>query len=446
MIAPMLDNLATMLRLWALRRAAPAAPAAMAGSTRLFMGLGVAWLLLWVGIDWWYAQPDAQFVIDGVPLLAWYALAVLGLAALLRSASRPKPAFRAALALALGLVPVPLLLAAGAASVSRYWLIGLCLAAGTYSVLYFARGLRAFTGESQRPAALAALVFILGFIWLSDALDVIPDVWVQRETAAQASDSGGADAEGLLFEQAALIDKGLAAMDVDPAGRPKSFFLGFAGVGDEKVFAQEIGLAARVLAHTYGTDHRALSLINDERDLDGAPLASVSGLRYALRGIGARMNPQRDVLFLSISSHGTQDPAIAVSNSQLPLDDLTDGALAEALSDSGIKWRVIIISACYAGAFIDSLKDRQTIVIAASAADRTSFGCSNDRDLTYFGEAFYRDALPGARSLREAFDTARNAIAARERREHIDASKPQAFFGVDLEAKLASMSLPTLIP
>jgi hypothetical protein len=155
------------------------------------------------------------------------------------------------------------------------------------------------------------------------------------------------------------------------------------------------------------------------------------------------MNVDRDVLFLSISSHGAQDPAIAVSNSQLPLNDLTEEDLAEALSDSGIKWRVIIISACYAGGFIESLKGPQTIVITAAAADRTSFGCSNDRDLTYFGEAFYRDALPEAHSLRDAFEHAKSAIAARERLEHVDASKPQASFGAALEAKLASMGVST---
>jgi len=162
-------------------------------------------------------------------------------------------------------------------------------------------------------------------------------------------------------------------------------------------------------------------------------------LKYALLGLGSRMNLERDVLFLSISSHGTADPAIAVSNSQLPLQDLTPDDLADALRESGIKWRVLIISACYAGGFIDSLKDPQTIVIAAAAADRSSFGCSNDSDLTYFGEAFYRDALPGAGSLRAAFDTAKAAIAARERREHVTPSDPQAYFGKAMEQKLASM-------
>ena len=71
-------------------------------------------------------------------------------------------------------------------------------------------------------------------------------------------------------------------------------------------------------------------------------------------------------------------------------------------------------------AFIDSLKNPQTIVIAAAAADRTSFGCSNDRDLTYFGEAFYRDALPEralvARCVRQGQSGHRRARAPRARR------------------------------
>ena len=151
------------------------------------------------------------------------------------------------------------------------------------------------------------------------------------------------------------------------------------------------------------------------------------------------MNLASDVLFLVISSHGASEPSIAVSNSGLPLNDMSDADLAEALHDSGIKWRVIIISACYAGGFIDALKNPRSIVITAAAADRTSFGCSNDRDLTYFGEAFFRDALPEARSLRDAFEKAKSAIEQRERRERVDASKPQAYFGAELEAKLVAM-------
>jgi hypothetical protein len=429
---------ALLLRSWTLRRS----HAARLRHSNVFLPvLSAVWLLLWVAIDRWDAGPGSRFSIDDTPLLAWYALAILALAALLRWRSEPRPEFAAALALSLGLVPVPLLLAVFAAPyLTAGWLLAVGIAAILYSFFYLTRGLDTVTGSPQRAAAAAGIVFVLFFMWLSDALDVTPEAWAAVETEAAQSDASPADAESILFEQPARIDRALGALQIEASTRPRAFFLGFAGVGDEKVFAQEIGLASRVLGERYAIDGRSMSLINDERDLGSAPIASVAGLRYALRGLGTRMNRDRDVLFLSISSHGTHDPAIAVSNSQLPLNDLTEEDLVQALEESGIKWRVIIISACYAGGFIESLKNPQTIVIAAAAADRTSFGCSNDRDLTYFGEAFYRDALPEAHSLRAAFETAKTAIGVRERDEHATPSKPQAYFGAQMEAKLTSMS------
>jgi hypothetical protein len=430
--------LSTLMRLWLLRRVT-SAPAGNALRATLIMG--VTTLTAWVAIDRWQSQPDPQFFTEDIPLFAWYVLGILTMAALLQWRARASLKFGPVLALAMGAVPVPLLFTSVAAVYLNpdSFLAGAILV-GLYTLLYLARGLHAVTGGTQRAAACVGVAFIAGFCWLSDALDVIPDVWAPRETPAAQVDEAVADGEAVLFSQAARIDGALTAVGRETAPGPRAFFLGFAGVGDQKVFAQEVGLASRVIGERYDTGARRLLLINDQRDLEGAPLATVSGLKYALHGLGSRMNLERDVLFLSISSHGTEDPAIAVSNSQLPLQDLTPDDLADALRESGIRWRVIIISACYAGGFIDSFKDPQTIVIAAAAADRSSFGCSNDSDLTYFGEAFYRDALPAAGSLRAAFDTAKAAIAARERREHVTPSDPQAYFGKALEEKLASMN------
>jgi hypothetical protein len=430
--------LRTWMRLWLLRPV-PWAPAG--NPLRATLLMGVATLAAWVAIDHWQSQPDPQFFADDIPLFAWYVLGILTLAALLQWRTRANLKFGTVLAVAMGAVPVPLLFTSVAAVYldPDGFLAGAILV-GLYTLLYLARGLHAITGGTQRAAACVGVVFIVGFCWLSDALDVIPDVWAPLETPAILSDEAVADGEVVLFSQAARIDRALEAVGHETSPLAQSFFLGFAGVGDQKVFTQEVGLASRVIGERYDTGARRLSLINDQRDLEGAPLATVTGLKYALLGLGSRMNLERDVLFLSISSHGTEEPAIAVSNSQLPLQDLTPEDLADALRESGIRWRVIIVSACYAGGFIDSLKGPQTIVIAAAAADRTSFGCSNDSDLTYFGEAFYRDALPAAGSLRAAFDTAKAAVAARERREHVTASNPQAYFGKALEEKLASMS------
>ena len=396
--------------------------------------------MLWGLIDWWQRHPDPVFVADGIPSFAWYALGVLALAALLRARSEPQPDFGSALVLSSCLM-LPLLIAAVVAAylqIRGFWILsGL---AALYTALFLARGLEGLTGRSQRRATFLGTLFVIAFVGMSDMLDAIPDVWNPTDANAAVSDEMLASRESALFEQADRIDRELNDVRRAPSAGAQAFFLGFAGVGDEKVFSQEIGLASRVLGERFGIGNRQVSLINDERDLDRAPLASVSGLNYALHGMAARMDVDRDVLFLAISSHGSEDPAIAVSNSQFPFTDLTDEDLAEALHESGIKWRVIIISACYSGGFIKALRDPDTIVITAAAADRTSFGCSSDADLTYFGEAFYRDALPGAHSLREAFDQAKTAIAARELAEGETPSNPQAYFGAAIESKLQTMS------
>ena len=264
-----------------------------------------------------------------------------------------------------------------------------------------------------------------------------PSLWLQKETDRTADSTWRADvSELLLFDQQTRIDKALNNVSDSDGSDPSVFFVGFAGVGSQKVFAEEIKLASRVVAQRYDAAHRELLLINDRRDREAYPLATVSGLRYALRGIARKMNLQRDILFLSLSSHGSNQPELSVSNGSLSLDQVTGENLVLALRESGIRRRIIVISACHAGAFIPVLKDPSTVIITAAASDKTSFGCSDDRDLTYFGEAFYRDALPSARSLEQAFSPAQTSIAEREASEHITPSKPQAYFGAVLERVL----------
>src|SRR5258708_9170167 len=206
-------SLSSLLRLWGLREVRPDSPP----TSFLAVCLSLVWLLLWVAIDWLEALPDPQFLVAGVPLLAWYALAILSLAAFLRRQSDPKPAFEASLLLCLGLVPLPLLLAALAAPfLTPLGLSAAAIIVLIYSFFYLARGLRAFTGESQRIAALAGIALLVGFIWLTDTLDVIPDLWAAPEVEEAAADADSlSDPETLLLQQSMRLDRPHTALRPD---------------------------------------------------------------------------------------------------------------------------------------------------------------------------------------------------------------------------------------
>ena len=395
---------------------------------------------LWVAFDRWQYGPDAGFYVYGLSDLAWYLLGGLAVAWVLALASFPRIALpRAIVVCSLGASLAILYSNLEYFVQSRSLSIALSAIAVLYAFVYLGRATRALTGQLQPRAAIAAFFSLIAFFWVTDAMWVYPTAWTPSEEAYEERADTYGNFEPLFFAQRDRIDTALAAV---PPGNPAAtelYFVGFAGVGDEKVFAEEIKFAARAVEDRYSNDAGSVLLLNDVRDFDSAPLATATTLEYALRGIAAKMQTDDDVLFLALSSHGSRDWTLSVSNGALPLTGVGAGELAAALDKSGIKWRVIVISACFAGGFIDALQDPQTIVVAAAAPDRTSFGCSNERDLTYFGEAFYRDALPKAVSLRDAFALAEQRILFRESPEGIEPSHPMAFFGAELEHKLAAL-------
>ena len=115
---------------------------------------------------------------------------------------------------------------------------------------------------------------------------------------------------------------------------------------------------------------------------------------------------------------------------------LTFYVLKDMLDRSGIKWRVLVISACYSGSFVDALKDERTLVVTAAAADKTSFGCSNENDFTYFGDAYINTALREDFSFVAAFERAKDIIARREAAENLIPSEPQIYLGAAMKTKL----------
>ena len=142
---------------------------------------------------------------------------------------------------------------------------------------------------------------------------------------------------------------------------------------------------------------------------------------------------------LYLTSHGGRDHKLSVEFPPLQLDALTPEMLKEMLDGAGIKWRIIVVSACYSGGFIEPLKDDYTLIMTASAADRTSFGCGTESDATYFGDALFQHALRFEDSLVKAFEQAKSRIEERERSEKLEPSEPQIFVGEEMAAKLPKL-------
>jgi Peptidase C13 family len=102
---------------------------------------------------------------------------------------------------------------------------------------------------------------------------------------------------------------------------------------------------------------------------------------------------------------------------EMTLRDLPATELGRMLRTSGIRWKVILVSACYSGGFIDALRDDSTLIITAARHDRSSFGCADENDFTYFGRAYFKEALPSSRTFQEAFGKADALVAEWERKD-----------------------------
>ena len=106
------------------------------------------------------------------------------------------------------------------------------------------------------------------------------------------------------------------------------------------------------------------------------------------------------------------------------------------LARTGVRHKVVVISACYSGIFIPHLANPNILVVTAADADHPSFGCRDKAKWTYFGDAFFNIALRHAKSLKDAFVGARALVHRRELREHIEPSNPLMAGGENVQPLL----------
>ena len=109
--------------------------------------------------------------------------------------------------------------------------------------------------------------------------------------------------------------------------------------------------------------------------------------------------------------------------------NLSCNKLGGALQELGIKRRILIISACYAGVFVPKLASEDTAILTAAADNRTSFGCQAENDWTFFGDALINRALRKPQSITDASAEAHLSIVQWETKIGVLASLPQTLIG-----------------
>jgi peptidase C13-like protein len=310
------------------------------------------------------------------------------------------------------------------------------IAYSLWYLLVVARLIRRFFYLSIWPTlTYVALYALLNF----SPLFLLPTepLWYPLQTETRSEKSPNKiDIETVYYSQNTLLNLNINDLVAGKAGTADLFFIGFAGDADEDVFMNEAKAAQSIMDDYFSAFGRSLLLINNEKTVDSVPLANGHNLKNSIKKTAELMDLDEDILLLYLSSHGSEDHYISANFLPFKLNNIDAEMIRAALNAAGIKWRIIIISACYSGGFIEPLADPYTLLITAASADRNSFGCGHDGKYTYFGDAYLEQGLKQTKSFIQAFNVAKEIIYEKENKEGFKNSNPQIRIGAEIKNKL----------
>lgn len=247
--------------------------------------------------------------------------------------------------------------------------------------------------------------------------------WIRKFWIRKAAIGGPLIAFALIF-----------VLSVSPARTEetrKVSVVSFGLFGDQGVFRREATSAAEIVAGRFGNG--PVSVKYNSKTGGGA---TIETLARSLQAAANGMDANNDILFVILTSHGSPD-GLAVKAGRLS-QTLTPSRLADMLARTGVRHKVVVISACYSGVFVPRLATPDVLVITAADAQHPSFGCEDRATWTYFGDAFFNIALRRAGNLNDAFAVARTLVRKREQRERITPSNPLMAGGANVQPLLVA--------
>ncbi len=286
--------------------------------------------------------------------------------------------------------------------------------------------------SSQVLLAMLPLVAVFAFHWRYQP----EPFWIEAKTQVQPINPAN---EETLAVQATLLPAQLEALKPQREGHRDVYFLGFAPYSTEDVFKLEMDVIDPLIRQRFDADGRSIRLSNHLQTRTTHAFASYANLQQALKGIAAKMDVTEDVFVMYLTSHGSTDHRIANRFPPFEFKEITAPMLRLALDEAGIKHRVLILSACYAGGFIEALKTPESIIMTAAQADRPSFGCGSTSTFTYFGKALIDEQLRKTNSFEDAFQRALPNIREREKAMGLENSNPQIYIGEQIRPVLKEL-------
>ena len=412
------------------------------------MALCTVSLLIGIGIDRLGFEGDVLFNVTALQQEVLYLAALLFMSLVLSSGFR-QPGLALALPVLVTAAAPLLHLGAlayvlwpeGSARMNRLVALVLWILSWLWLLLVVWRALAVLLlPRRSRTRSFIAALALVAFSWAIHDAFPFSHWWYEPDVATASSRWPSPASEAVLAAQPGILDEALSDLEDERPGTIDLYFVAFAPYSQEDVFRKDVDLARKLMDDRFDTDERSITLINNPRTSLEEPMATASNLRETLNEIGAAIDPEEDVVMLYITSHGSADHRISVEFPPLKLDPITPESLRKMLDESGIKWRILVISTCYSGGFIDALKDEHTLVITAAAANRRSFGCGSESELTYFGDALFNQGLRFEDSFVKAFAVARDYVANKEKAEgQSPPSDPQIDVGAAMPAKLEAL-------
>ena len=239
--------------------------------------------------------------------------------------------------------------------------------------------------------------------------------------------------------QLTMLDAALAGLPAQRPGVTDIYMLGVAGDVDEDVFSNEVAYLRELSAKRWDAEGRMISLVNRPALGNGGVqqvLATADSISHTLNALGQKLDPNEDVLFLYLTSHGLHDNSVYLHTGRDQEDYLAPAQLARMLDEAQIGNAVIVVSACFSGAFVPALMSPQRMVITAARKDRPSFGCGNTDSATWFGRAFLVEALNATNDFARAYTLAAGNVRRREKEQGELPSEPQFKNGKTVAAVL----------